>query len=100
MQNFSNLMKVADLKLGQLIGTELHFAQAPETFEQSLSIILSFARADHPDYPSSLDQSVRELYTKTATRKKISKVAEKPTPKKNGKKRISGKEKTDGLTVS
>ena len=58
--------KVADLKLGQLIATELQFHQDSETMDQSMIIVLSFARVDHPDYPSSMDQSVRELYSQIA----------------------------------
>ena len=91
--------KVADLKLGRLIGSELHFTQDPENLDQSLSIILSFARTDHPDYPSSLDQSVRELYSKTATKTKSSKTPKKPETKKVEKKKMT-KKPDEGLTVS
>lgn len=94
-----NLSKVADLKLGRLIGSELHFTQDPENLDQSLSIMLSFARTDHPDYPSSLDQSVRELYSKTATKTKSSKPPKKSETKKIEKKKMT-KKPDDGLTVS
>ena len=56
--------QIADLKMGQLIGSEIHFTQNAETLEQRMAILLCFARVDHPDYPSSMEQSVKELYSK------------------------------------
>ena len=39
-----------------------HMKAQDDSLSQSVTFGLKFARVGHPDYPSSMDQSVRELY--------------------------------------
>ena len=50
--------------MGQLIDSNFEFVQSRDSddLNQSMIVGLKFARVDHPDYPSSMDQSVRDLY--------------------------------------
>ena len=64
--------QIADLKLGQLITHEL--AEAARNDEQKdLCIKLRFAKCDHPDYPSSMEATVRDLYQVSEKTKKEAK---------------------------
>ena len=82
------------MKLGQLIESNFEFIQSQDdALSQSLTFGLKFARVDHPDYPSSMDQSVRELYQNLnpkvkknenkAKKKSKKKVQKKPDPSEN-----------------
>ena len=58
--------------------SEIGLSADPEKDQQYMSIVLSFASPDNPDYPSSKTSSAWELY-KTST---VKKTQEKPKEKK------------------
>jgi hypothetical protein len=94
--------KIADLKLGQLIATELDYQQEnseSDIIDQYLKLKVSFARTDHPDYPSSLEQSVKELYANIAPTKSQNTKKSKKQAKPIKKKPLVKKE-NDHLSVS
>ena len=91
--------KVADLRLGRLIGAELQFHQMSETLDQNMVIVLSMANVDHPDYPSSMDQSVRELYSKITPKTTKSAPGKKTEKTQKPKKKSAPKKEDDSLSV-
>ena len=90
--------KIADLRLGQLIDSNFEFLQSrSDGLAQSIIVGLKFARADHPDYPSSMDQSVRDLYQNIDPKVKKSNENES---KKKLKKKIKPKTKDENSHLS
>jgi len=87
-QNQEYRQQIADLKLGQLIESNFEFIQSQDdALSQSLTFGLKFARVDHPDYPSSMDQSVRELYQNLNPKVKKNQEKEKKKSKKKVQKK-------------
>ena len=69
--------------MGSVVESEIALSADPESDQQYMSIVLSFASPDSPDYPSSKTSSAWELY-KTSPVKKTE--APKPKQKKKPKK--------------
>jgi len=82
--------KVADLRMGSVVESEIGLSADPETDQQYMSIVLSFASPDNPDYPSSKSSSAWELY-KTSP---VKKTQENPNQEKKKKKAKKAAPKT------
>jgi hypothetical protein len=82
--------KVADLRMGGVVESEIGLSADPEKDQQYLTIVLSFASPDNPDYPSSKSSSAWELY-KTSP---VKKTQEKPKENKKKAKKAAKAPKT------
>ena len=76
--------------MGSVVESEIGLSADPEKDQQYMSIVLSFASPDNPDYPSSKSSSAWELYNTSP----VKKTQEKPKENKKKAKKAAQAPKT------